>query len=151
MLISTVDDKGNVWYEPIPPYQQDLTVWKHLMDIIPYNHPDKQDICYYVSACRDKGFITSKDDCIACARRWLAGKRKVSPVGARRRKEQEKAKKKLLSNIPQELLTAIASAKESKPYQQYLEGNDKALNSVVGMVMKQYRSDASLIKELLSK
>jgi Asp-tRNA(Asn)/Glu-tRNA(Gln) amidotransferase B subunit len=55
----------------------------------------------------------------------------------------------LRGDIPEELEVVIQQVVGSVPFKQYCEGNEKALNSCVGMVMKQYKTDPALIKELL--
>lgn len=112
----------------------------------------RDKIVWYVDLCVRAGFCKTGDDMRQCAERYLAGKRKVSPPGTKRRKEQAKQRRKLLSNVPESLLTCIKAvvSENAKIVEQVKQGNDKALNALVGKVMKVQRYDAVAIRELLS-
>ena len=105
----------------------------------------------YIWKCIAKGFCSTDDQIRLCAQRWMKGKRKVTPPGTLRKKKEAKERAKFLANIPLELIQAIDSvlAKNEKAIEQYKAGNEKAVNALIGQVMKLYRSDASVIKELL--
>jgi len=96
------------------------------------------------------GFCATDDMLRLCAQRYMAGKRKVTPPGTLRRKAAERERRRLLRNMPAELTAAIASATDSAAAQQYAAGNDKSLNAVVGMVLKQYKAEPSFVRELLA-
>lgn len=84
-----------------------------------------------------------------CAKRFMAGKRRVTPPGTQRRKDAEKAKRKLLASMPAELDAAIVEAMGSNAARQFADGNEKALNSVVGMVLRKYKADPAFIRCVL--
>jgi hypothetical protein len=111
----------------------------------------RYDIAWYVSRCESAGFCDTGDQIRACAERYIAGKRKVTPPGTKRRKRVERERRKILRNIPAELVKAISEviAENAKAIQQYKDGNEKAINSMVGGVMKRYRGDPAVIKILL--
>lgn len=122
-----------------------------LIDLL-LNTPDwcrRHDIAWYVGLCERKGYCKTDDLKRACALRYLAGKRKVSPPGHRRKKKAAKDLKRALSNIPAELLVAMEEACKTSQAEQYLAGNEKALNALVGMVMKTYKFNAAAVRELI--
>ena len=84
-------------------------------------------------------------------KRILIGKKAITLPGNKRKKRQEKEREKLKKNLPKELLAAIETVytNSAKAIQQYKDGNAKALNAMVGMVMKNFKHDASIIKDLL--
>ena len=108
------------------------------------------EVAWYVNLCEIAGYCTTDDMRRLCAQRYMAGKRKVTPPGTRRRKTAEREKRRLRRNIPAELQAAIAAAAQSAAAQQYAAGNDKALNAVVGMVLKQCKAEPSFVRELLA-
>ena len=91
------------------------------------------------------------DDMRQCAIRYIAGKRRVTPPGTRSRKRLPRRRQQLRNLIPPELLAIITQvvSNNQKVVQQYHDGNERAINSLVGQVMKQYRYDAAVIKEAL--
>lgn len=109
------------------------------------------DVAWYVSQCEMAGFAKTADEKMACAKRYLAGKRKISPPGTERRKKAERLKRKIVSSPPQELVDAIQALKCSKAYEQFIGGNEKALNALVGLVLKEFKTDPSAIRELIQK
>ena len=56
-----------------------------------------------------------------------------------------------MANIPAVLTNAIAEVMEqnSKAIEQYRAGNEKAVNALVGQVMRKHKTDAAVIKQLL--
>lgn len=109
------------------------------------------DVAWYVDRCVMAGFAKTEDEKLACARRFLAGKRKVSPPGRKRRKVAEKAKRKLIASPSADLMAAIESLRGSKAHEQYLAGSDKALNALVGMALKLHKTDPAAVRELIIK
>lgn len=111
----------------------------------------RYEIAWYVSLCMSKGFCKTTDQMKACAERYLAGKRKVTPPGTRRRVRDEKRRKEALANVPAELTAAAQAviAENPKAITQYKAGTEKALNALVGGVMKRYKADPAVIKQLL--
>lgn len=109
------------------------------------------EIAWYVELCMIKGFCKTADDMRSCALRYMAGKRKVTPPGTARRKKIAKEQKELRKKIPAELLKAVQSvvADNAKAVAQYRQGNDKAINALIGQVMRLYKTDAVIIKELI--
>lgn len=115
-------------------------------------HWDKRyEVEWYVSRCIVAGFANTPDQVRLCAERYLAGKRKVTPPGTKRRKRDAKRMRDMMSNTPAELLAAVAGAIADAPraVQQYLSGTEKALNALVGGVIKRYKTDPAVIRELL--
>ncbi len=115
------------------------------------NWDQRFEIAWYVSRCESAGFCKTGDQIRLCTERYIAGKRKVSPPGTKRRKKAERERRKLLRNVPADLVKAISEviAENAKAIQQYKDGNEKAINSMVGGVMKRYRGDPATIKILL--
>ena len=114
---------------------------------------NRWDIEAYVSRCVEAGFATTGDAMRLCAARYIAGKRKISQPGTARRKLQEKKMREMLANTPPELLKAIDDVitEQQKAADQFRDGNDKAINSLVGGVMKRHRTDAAVVRELLTR
>jgi len=112
---------------------------------------DRWNIEAYVARCIIAGFCKTQDQMRLCAERYIAGKRKVTPPGTKRRKVQEKKKAEALKNTPPELINAIlqAIAENEKAVNQFRGGNEKALNALVGGVMKRCKADPAIVKELL--
>ena len=108
-------------------------------------------IAYYVDRCISAGFCVTPDDMRQCAMRYIAGKRRVTPPGTRSRKRLTRRRQQLRTSMPPELLVIITQvvSNNQKVVQQYHDGNERAINSLVGQVMKQYRYDAAVIKEAL--
>ena len=130
--------------------------WATVSAIIPVIHGtawwDRRfEVEWYVHSCERAGFCTTDDLRRACARRFMAGKKKVTPPGTRRKKKAEKERRRLLRALPPELMAAISSAAELPAAQQFTNGNDRALNAVVGAVLRQHRADPSLVRDLLIK
>jgi GatB domain len=111
------------------------------------------DVEIYVHKCVNAGFAKTDDQIRMCAERYLAGKRKVTPPGTTRRKRAEQKMREALANTPKELLQAIQAimAEQTKAVEQYKGGADKALNALVGGVMKRHKSDPTIVRELLIK
>lgn len=111
----------------------------------------RYDIEWYIDRCLAAGVITTEDQIRLAAGRYIAGKRKVSAPGTKRKKRAAIRRRKILANTPRELLTAVddAMGEHPKAITQYLSGVDKALNAVVGSVMKRHRSDPAVIRELI--
>lgn len=109
------------------------------------------DIEWYVSKCMAAGFCKTQDQIRLCAERYLAGKRKITPPGTKRRKVAEKERKKLKASVPSELMKAVneAIAEGAKAIAQYKSGVEKALNAVVGGVMKRHKADPAFVRELI--
>lgn len=117
------------------------------------NWDRRYDVEVYVSRCRAAGFATTSDQYRLCAERFLAGKRKITPPGTKRRKRDAKKMQEVLSNTPAEMIVAVEAviAEQQKAVTQYKSGVDKALNALVGGVMKRYKADPAIIRELLIK
>jgi hypothetical protein len=111
----------------------------------------RHDILEYVDVCEVAGFCNDLISRQACANRWMSGKRKVSAPFTRTRKNAAIKKRKALENLPRELVDIVEAVKQKPQYQQYLDGNEKILNSLVGMVLKQFKYDASAVKSLFEK
>lgn len=111
----------------------------------------KDEVANYVSLCMAKGFCKTEDEVRLCAERYLAGKRAVTPPGTTRRKKLTLQQAKIRSTIPDELRAAVAIVMTSneKAVTQYRTGNEKAVNALIGQVMRLYKTDAVIVKELL--
>ena len=79
----------------------------------------------------------------------MAGKRKVSPPGTRRRKHVAAEIKKQISTIDDHTKKVIHDAKETGAYLKYLQGDLKSLNSAIGYVLKQCKISAHLVRYML--
>jgi hypothetical protein len=111
------------------------------------------DIEWYVSKCMMAGFCKTEDQMRLCASRWIAGKRKINAPGTARRERDAKRMREMLANTPPELLKAVQEvvAEQTKAVEQYRAGTEKALNALVGGVMKRFKSDPATVRELLIK
>lgn len=109
------------------------------------------EVAWYVNRCEIAGFCETDNMRRLCARRYMAGKRKVTPPGTKRRKREERERRKLMREMPAALVEAIEVSLASDAAKQFSMGNDKALNAVVGMVLKQYKADPSFVRDVLTK
>ena len=134
-------------------YRAEDTVMKGVvMDIVedmPEWFDKRHSVAYYVDRCIQKGFCKTADQMRMCALRYIAGKRKVTPPGTKKRKTAAKKLAHVLRNVPPVLLDAVVTVCKSKAADEYRNGNIKAINSMVGMVMKTSKHDAAIIKQLL--
>lgn len=120
------------------------------LEVLPRNEFNR--MLYYVGACEYAGFCKDGNSRRLCADRWIAGKRKVSAPGTKRRKKEVKERKKLLANLSDSFKTILEDVCRSEEAQMYKRGNQKALNSCVGMIMKQTREiPPAAVKELLER
>lgn len=108
----------------------------------------RQDVLWYVSLCEDRGFADTDDQKRQCAQRYMAGKRKISAPGTKRRRRAAQEMRKLLANLPPELVTAVDEACQSDMAKQ-VAGNPKALNALVGMVLKNHRAPPAVVRQLI--
>ena len=155
---NTLDDFRAAWSYMVtledrePVY--DASYWEIAGDILEVvngtpHFEQRQDILWYVSLCQDAGFATTKLQRQECARRYMAGKRKVSPPGTKRRKRSLQEQRKFLKNMPPELIEAINTASQSDLAKQVLAGNAKAMNALVGSILKKHKAPAAIVKQLL--
>ena len=110
---------------------------------------NRHEILWYVSRCEMQGFATTLAEKQNCAMRYMAGKRKVSAPGTTRRKKALKEQRKILKNMPPELQSAIDIACQSDLAKQVMGGNVKAMNALIGSVLKAHKAPAALVKQLL--
>ena len=110
---------------------------------------DRHKVLWYVALCKLRGFAKTDDEKQNCARRFMAGKRKVSAPGTARRKRAEKELRAALANVPPELTAAIDAASQSDLAKQVIGGNAKAMNALVGSILKTHKVAAALVKQLL--
>lgn len=106
-------------------------------------------VAHYVSLCEMKGFAATDEQKRQCALRYIAGKRKVSPPGAKRRKKEAKARNDAIKSASPELMEAVREAASTDAAKQYARGNAKAINALVGMVMKKHKADPAVIRSLI--
>lgn len=113
----------------------------------------RYEIAWYVGRCCMAGFAQTHDQMRLCAERYIAGKRKITPPGTRRRKVAAKRMREVLANTPVALLEAVTAVvhEQTKAVDQYKSGVEKALNALVGGVMKRHKSDPAIVRELLIK
>lgn len=102
----------------------------------------------YVARCEQAGFCDTDSMRVECARRWLAGKRAITPPGAKRRKRARAERLKLMANIPAELVRAVESACSSEAVL-LAQRNPKTVNALVGAVLKHYKFDAGIVRSLI--
>ena len=138
--------------DPAPVY--DTVYWEMVGDIVDVVHgtphwEKRNDILWYVGLCERAGFASSKSQRQNCALRYMAGKRKVSPPGTKRRKRSLQEQRKMLKNMPPELIAAIDSACQSDLAKQVLGGNAKAMNALIGSILKAHKAPAAIVKQLL--
>jgi hypothetical protein len=114
-----------------------------------YSLENMWDIEWYVNRCEISGFCNTDDIRRNCALRYMAGKRKITPPGTRKEKETAKVMRNILLNPPLELLRIIDEVSLTEPAKQFSSGNDKAINKVIGMVLKLYKIEPLVAKELL--
>jgi hypothetical protein len=112
---------------------------------------ERFDVAWYVDRCRLAGFAETDDQMRACALRYLAGKRRVTPPGTARRRRDERRRRAELAAVPPELAAAVAAvvAENEKAVAQYRAGVEKAINALVGQVMRRHRADPAVVKTLL--
>jgi hypothetical protein len=109
----------------------------------------RHEIASYVDACEAQGYCHDLLTRQACARRWMAGKRKVSAPFTKTRKRAALKKRKAMAIVPEALKIIIAQALITPQGEQFKAGNQKALNALVGMVLKQFKYDAAAVKDLI--
>lgn len=134
--------------------QARLSYWELVGEIIGvvYKTPhweNRYKILHYVSRCEMAGFATTTSEKQNCAMRYMAGKRKVSAPGTERRKRANKELRAALANVPPELSAAIDAASQSALAKQVIGGNAKAMNALIGSVLKTHKVAAALVKQLL--
>lgn len=112
---------------------------------------NRWNIEWYVNRCIDAGFCKTDDQIRLCAQRYIAGKRKITPPGTKRRKVAAKKKQDALANVDPHLMAIVDAviAVNDKAVQQFKGGTEKALNALVGGVMKQFKTDPAIVKDLL--
>jgi hypothetical protein len=103
-------------------------------------------IGYYLSLCNIAGFAKTEKDLDACARRYLAGKRKVSPPFTKTRKNAAIKARKARESVPKEVLDQIDFVM-TLPMAQNV--NEKSINALVGMVLKKHKYNPQVVKELI--
>lgn len=113
--------------------------------------PNRDDVMWYVSRCEMAGFCTTDDLRRRCAERYLAGKRAVTPPGTRRRKVRAKRTRELLVHLPAGLLEALEEGKRTKAWAQYVGGNEKAVNAVIGPLIKRFGVTFEVVSTLIKQ
>lgn len=125
-----------------------------LLTILKPNHeawPARNDVMWYVSRCEMRSFCNTDELRRLCASRYIAGKRAVTPPGTRRRKAQAKRTRELLKNLPAGLLEALEEGKKTKAWAQYVGGNEKAVNAVIGPLIKQFGVTFDVVSTLIKQ
>jgi hypothetical protein len=103
----------------------------------------------YVEKCLLAGFCQSDKDLVACAARYLAGKRKVTKPGTRKAKYQTKQLSRFLSNHPSEVLVVTRKLLSTHPIVR--QPPDKYLSMLTGLALKELKIEPYLLRGLLSK
>jgi hypothetical protein len=93
----------------------------------------RHELGYYLSLCNRRGFAETEKDLDMCARRYLAGKRKVTPPFTKTRKRAAIKARKARELVPKEVLDQIDLVMRL-PIAQNI--NEKSINALVGMVLK---------------
>jgi hypothetical protein len=106
----------------------------------------RHQVGYYLSLCNIAGFAKTEKDLDACARRYLAGKRKVSPPFTKTRKNAAIKARKARESVPKEVLDQIDFVM-TLPMAQNV--NEKSINALVGMVLKKHKYNPQVVKELI--
>ena len=124
-----------------------MQVISAILDVVSC-HPQRYEIEWYVWKCKDAGFVHTKQDIHNVVNRWLAGKRKITPPGTKKNKKLEKEKKK---GIPQDIKQVVLSILEENKQlvNNYKQGQDKALNVLVGRAIKATSYAPALLKEYI--
>lgn len=110
---------------------------------------DRWRVAHYVNLCEMHGFADTDDKKRQCALRYIAGKRKITPPGHRRRKTEAKARAAAIRDASPELIAAVRNAATTDAARQFASGNAKAINALVGHVMRTQRADPAVIKQLI--
>lgn len=126
-----------------------VDVMLDLKDELKFSHEFMYEMAWYVELCRMAGFCNTNDQARFVCERYLAGKRKISLPRTQRRKNEAKNVRKMLADVPTELMIAVKAAVASPVGVQVVDGNEKAKNSLIGMVMKQYKTTPALVMQLI--
>ena len=108
-------------------------------------------VAWYVNLCEMAGFCDTDDMRRLCAERFMAGKKKVTPPGTGRKKRADKMRRRIARNMPQALLAAIEEAVLLPAAAQYAAGKERAMDSLVGFVMRSHKTDPVLVRDMLVK
>ncbi len=123
-----------------------------VLPVIPQEWWDrKHDVFNYVNRCEMLGFAGTDELRRQCATRYMAGKRKVSAPGAKRRKDQAKKLNRLIANTPQKLVEAVEAACQTKMAKSVENKNSKAMNALVGMVLSKYKAEPAAVRYLIAQ
>jgi len=114
------------------------------------NWQQRQNVAWYVDRCVMMGYADTPALMLACARRYLSGKRKVSPPGHRAAKAKAKEVRNLLASPPNDLLHAIEAQSGTKAVDAYISGDVKAINQIVGAVLKIAKYNPEAVKQLIA-
>ena len=105
------------------------------------------EVEWYVSRCEMAGFCETDDMRRLCAQRFMAGKRKVTPPGHQRKKNAAKRARQEIKSP--DLVAVVREACKTDAANQYRSGNEKALNALIGFVLKRQKAEPGAIKSLL--
>lgn len=109
----------------------------------------KHDVVYYVQRCELAGVCSTDDQRRACAERFLQGKRKVSAPGTRRRRLAQRRARSLVRSPPPELVEALNQAMLLPAVAKAKAGDNKAMNSLVGSVLKVFKAEPQAVRDLV--
>lgn len=129
-----------------------ISVYGEYLEKETHNETYRNNLEYYMYQCEN--FINSYDDAVLVGRRYLAGKRKITPPFTRKRKEEMKKVKKATNNVPKQFLDFLSEQVNNDLIIQYKNGNEKAINAFVGQCIKFIKQNSldiptSAVKEII--
>jgi hypothetical protein len=154
-MIDQIDINGNVYFKNTQIFWDEHTsmiaesvsrVLENDEDGSTINTKAMHELGYYLSLCNMRGFAETEKDLDMCARRYLAGKRKVSPPFTKTRKRAAIKARKARESVPKEVLDQIGFVM-TLPIAQNV--NEKSINALVGMVLKKHKYNPQVVKELI--
>lgn len=109
----------------------------------------REEVAWYADRCVEAGIVVDVASLEVCVRRYMAGKRKLTPPFTKTRKRAAIRLRKALAAVPVEVLALVEEVCSSNLAEQYKQGNAKALNAMVGMVLKKHKMEPAAVKQLL--
>jgi len=109
----------------------------------------REEVAWYADRCIGAGIVTDAASLEVCVRRYMAGKRRITPPFTKTRKRAAIRLRKALAAVPADILALVVEVCSLPIAEQYRQGNTKALNAMVGMVLKKHRLEPAAVKQLL--
>jgi hypothetical protein len=110
----------------------------------------RYEVEWYVNRCEMHGWCNTEDIRRRCAERYLAGKRKVSLPGTKTKRRLHAKIRKELTQINPEISALVNQLSQTEAAKQYCLGNEKAINPLVGQLLK-CGVTAQVARELLTQ